>query len=333
MNTGNLKSSRGFMVMIRSLYQRMVTFIVLNRLLIGVLFAVPSMLFGYFTELAISQWDVSLISNSWIRLLSALGVSITLLPYIWMSNDYYDAPFDQLDGKKRQLNYFCNTNIQEKPKLALTILLTPIVISFFFSIINGFESIVVWGIILILGHFYNAPPIRFKERCFFDFFTHGLYASGLFFLLGGLVLSPFSQLLLQPLFLLLFLLSMIDGAWLQFASQIKDYDIDKKGKQNTTSVIIGKQWSLVLLQGLVVSMLLILPLYLILNISLNDLFPDFIIIFATIISIISIVLYIRQLYLVREDLTKIRKMSGWVRRHFVYIFGIIAVLLINWPFG
>ena len=194
---------RGLTGLEHSLKDRIITFIVLNRLLIGVLFAVPFMLFGFFTELAILEWNLSLLSNSWIRLLSALGVSITLLPYIWMSNDYYDAPFDQLDDKKRQQNYFCSTNIQEKPKLAILILATPIIISFLFSIINGIESIFFWAIILILGHLYNAPPVRFKERIFFDILTHGLYASGLFFILGGLVLSPFDQLFQQPLFLLL----------------------------------------------------------------------------------------------------------------------------------
>jgi 4-hydroxybenzoate polyprenyltransferase len=310
----------------------MVTFIVLNRLLIGVLFAVPFMFFGFFTELAILEWDTSLITDSWFRLLSALGVSITLLPYIWMSNDYFDAPFDRLNEKKRRLNYFCSTDIQEKPKLAILILLTPIILSFFFSVFNGLESIVVWAIVLMLGHLYNAPPIRFKERFFFDFFTHGLYASGLFFLLGGLVLSPFSQLLRQPLFLLLFLLSVIDGGWLQFASQIRDYEIDKKGNQKTTSVVCGEKWSAILLHGLVCSMLLICPLYLLLNTSLNDLIPNVVISIAFIISVITIILYIIRLYKVKHDFMKIRKLSGWIRRRYVYPFGLISVLLINWPF-
>ncbi|WP_455463121.1 UbiA family prenyltransferase [Candidatus Hodarchaeum mangrovi] len=190
----------------QAFYNRIVTFIVLNRLLIGVLFGVPFMLFGFFTELAIMGWEGSVLADSWIRLLSALGVSVFLLPYIWMSNDYYDAPFDRLDEKKRELNYFCKTNIQKKPILAFSLLLTPIIISLVFSFINGIESVFLWGIILIVGHFYNAPPIRFKERLFFDFFTHGLYASGLFFLLGGVVLTSISQLLQQPLFLLLFVL-------------------------------------------------------------------------------------------------------------------------------
>lgn len=291
------------------------------------------MLFGFFTELAIMGWEGSVLADSWIRLLSALGVSVFLLPYIWMSNDYYDAPFDRLDEKKRELNYFCKTNIQKKPILAFSLLLTPIIISLVFSFINGIESVFLWGIILIVGHFYNAPPIRFKERLFFDFFTHGLYASGLFFLLGGVVLTSISQLLQQPIFLLLFVFSIIDGSWIQFSAQLKDYEIDKIGKQKTTSILIGKNSSLILLQGLVCSMLLILPLYLIINTTLRKFFPDYLILFALIISIISIILYIKQLYMVREDFMKIRKMSGWVRRHFVYSFGIIAVLFINCPFG
>ena len=158
------------------------------------------MLFGLFTEIAIHHWDLTIILNKWMEIVAALVISVCLLPYVWMINDYYDAPYDILDKKKGERNYFCSSNIQEKPYLAKIMLLTPVVISLSFSLILGIETIILVSITILIGHFYSAPPIRFKERLYLDLITHGLYASGLFFLLGGLVISPFEYLIQQPLF-------------------------------------------------------------------------------------------------------------------------------------
>ncbi|MHA1994218.1 MAG: UbiA family prenyltransferase [Candidatus Hodarchaeales archaeon] len=310
-------------------FETILIFIIKNRMLIGLLFGFPFMLFGLFTELAIQHWDLTLLADNWMRIIAAIIISICLLPYIWMINDYYDAPFDKLDVKKGERNYFCSSNIQDKPYLAKIMLLTPVIISLSFSIIISIETLFLVSFTLLLGHFYSAPPLRFKERPFFDLITHGLYASGLFFLLGGLIVAPFAFLVQQPLFLVFLMLSIIDGIWLQFNSQLIDLKIDIQGEQQTTSVALGVQKSILLLRGLICSMLLTLTFYLILNTPLRDYLPDIVNQISILLSIFLIFLYLIQSYRLRDNFDSVRKHSAWVRRNFVYIFCIIGILLIN----
>lgn len=287
------------------------------------------MLFGLFTEIAIQHWDLTIVLNNWMEIIAALVISVCLLPYVWMINDYYDAPYDKLDEKKRNRNYFCSSDIQDKPYLAKIMLLTPIIISLSFSLIIGIEGLILVSITLLLGHFYSAPPLRFKERVYFDLITHGLYASGLFFLLGGVVMSPIVYLIQQPLFLVFLMLAILDGIWIQFNSQLIDFEIDHKGDQRTTSVVLGKQFSILLLRGLICSMLASMTFYLILNNSLKDFLPDFVSLIYILVSLLLIILYLFQSLRLENNFEVIRIHSAWVRRKFVYTFGIIGILLIN----
>lgn len=287
------------------------------------------MLFGLFTELAIQHWDLSIILNNWIAVFAAFIISICILPYIWMINDYYDAPYDILDEEKRQRNYFCSSNIQDKPHIARIMLLTPVTISLFFSLLVGFEVFILVCITLLLGHFYSAPPIRFKERPFFDLITHGFYATGFFFLLGGLMLSPFSSLLQQPLYLIFLILAVLDGVWLQFNSQLIDLEIDLLGNQRTTSVVLGIHKSVLLLRGLICSMLGTMTFYLLFNKPLKIYLSETVHWISFLISLFIIIMYLLKSLLLKHNFDAIRKHSAWVRRNFVYTFVIIGILLIN----
>jgi len=66
-----------------------------------------------------------------------------------MINDFYDAPFDKLDEKKSERNYFCSSNIQDKPYLAKIMLTTPVVLSL------GFSIYIIITILLDIGSGYN----------------------------------------------------------------------------------------------------------------------------------------------------------------------------------
>ncbi|MHA1978134.1 MAG: UbiA family prenyltransferase [Candidatus Hodarchaeales archaeon] len=287
------------------------------------------MLFGLFTELAIQHWEITIVISNWVDIFAAFIISISLLPYIWMINDYYDAPYDLLDDKKGERNYFCSSNIQNRPYLAKIMLLTPIIISLTFGLVINSEVFVLVCITLLLGHFYSAPPVRFKERPIFDLITHGFYASGLFFLLGGLVLSPFASLIQQPLFLVFLLLAILDGIWLQFNSQLIDLEIDLKGNQRTTSVVLGKRNSVLVLRGLICCMLATMTFYLIFNYSLIDYLPEVVSWISILFSVFLLILYLLKSLGLKNNFDMIRKHSAWVRRNFVYTFVIIGILLIN----
>jgi 4-hydroxybenzoate polyprenyltransferase len=286
------------------------------------------MLFGFFTELAILHWEINLVVASLGKFFLATIVSLSLLPYIWMINDYYDAPFDKLDETKKEQNYFCGSNILKNPYKAKLLLLSPIIISGVSSLLISLEIFISAVITIILGHFYSAPPLRFKERKFLDVTTHGFYATGFFFILGGAILSDIIVLFGQPIFLLFFVLSFLDGMWLQFNSQLIDYDIDKIGSQNTTSIALGRNSSLMLLRLLIVGMLLILPFFILFSPTFSESVPTMIQMLLMIISFSGIIIYLRNSFQ-KKNFDEIRKLSAWVRRNYIYPFGIVGVLLIN----
>jgi 4-hydroxybenzoate polyprenyltransferase len=303
-------------------------FIFKNRLGIGLLFGIPFMIFGFFTELAILHWEINLIEASLGKFFLATIVAISLLPYIWMINDYYDAPFDKLDETKKEQNYFCSSNILKKPYKAKLLLLSPIIISGVSSLLISLEIFILAAFTIILGHFYSAPPLRFKERKFLDVITHGFYATGFFFVLGGAILSDIIVLFGQPIFLLFFILSLLDGMWLQFNSQLIDYDIDKIGSQSTTSIALGKNSSLMLLRLLILGMLLIMPIFILFSPTFSKNVSTVIQISLVIISLSGMIIYLRNSYK-KKTFDEIRKLSAWVRRNYIYPFGIAGVLLIN----
>ena len=142
-------------------------------------------------------------------------------------------------------------------------------------------------------------------------------------------MSPIVYLIQQPLFLVFLMLVILDGVWIQFNSQLIDFDIDQKGDQRTTSVVLGKQFSILLLRGIICSMLASMTIYLILNDSSKDFLPDYVILISILVSILLIILYLFRSLELENNFEMIRIHSAWVRRKFVYAFGIIGILLIN----
>jgi 1,4-dihydroxy-2-naphthoate octaprenyltransferase len=172
-----------------------------------------------------------------------------------------------------------------------------------------------------------------------DTVTHGIYVGGYFFLLGGAVITPLSSLLTQPLFLAFLLLSLIDMSAIQFNSQLIDFEVDSKSNQRTTSLLVGKQNSVLILRGLVGSMIGCLPLYLFLlfnssiyNFSLLHIFPDILILTFFVLSLGGIILYFWRTRGGFENLDEIQKRSVWLRNRYIYPFALIGILLINTPF-
>ncbi len=311
------------------------------RLYIGILFAVPYLFFGFFVELALLNWELNVMIDSLLRLIFALIISLFLLPFIWMTNDYFDAPHDSLDTKKRNRNVFCSNKLKNKPFSGFLILSLPVGISLFFSLLLGFEIFFLSILVILLGFFYSAPPIRFKEVPVADLFTHGIYVGGYFFLLGGAVITPLSSLLTQqpPLFLVFLLLAIIDMSGIQYNSQLIDIEIDGKNKQQTTSLTVGKRHCLLILRGLVGLMLGCLPLYLFLlynssiyNFSLLHIFPDILMLLVFVLSLGGIFLYFWRTRGGFENIDEIQKRSVWLRHRFIYPFAVIGVFLINTPF-
>ncbi|MHA1543153.1 MAG: UbiA family prenyltransferase, partial [Candidatus Hodarchaeales archaeon] len=312
-------------VELESLQEKMVAYFFKLRLYIGILFAFPYFIFGFFVELALLNWELDLIVNSFPRLLFASIISLFLLPFIWMTNDYFDAPHDSLDPKKKKRNIFCSNKLHNNRFSGYLLLFLPFGISIVFSFLLGLEIFFISILTILIGFFYSAPPIRFKEVPVADTVTHGIYVGGYFFLLGGLVITPLSSLLSQPLFLGFLLLSFLDMSAIQFNSQLIDFEVDSKSNQRTTSLLVGKQNSVLILRGLVASMIGCLPLYLFLlfnssiyNFSLLHLFPDILILLVFVLSLGGIILYFWRTRGGFENLDEIQNRSVWLRNRYIY---------------
>jgi 1,4-dihydroxy-2-naphthoate octaprenyltransferase len=192
-----------------------------------------------------------------------------------------------------------------------------------------------------MGFFYSAPPIRFKEVPVADLVTHGIYVGGYFFLLGGAVITPLSSLLTRqpPLFLVFLLLSIIDMSGIQYNSQLIDFEIDGKSNQRTTSLLVGKRHSILILRGLVGLALCCLPLYLFLlfnssiyNSSFLHIFPDILIQLVFVLSLGGIFLYFLGTRGGFKNIDDIQKRTEWLRNRFIYPFALIGIFFINTPF-
>ncbi|MHA2224647.1 MAG: UbiA family prenyltransferase [Candidatus Hodarchaeales archaeon] len=309
-----------------SVFRKIYSFIYSFRLGIGLLFSFPFMMYGLFIELALLGWDFSDLSI--FRLIFATLISLLFLIYVWGINDFYDAPFDSLDPIKRSRNYFCSDHFENNPLKGYLVLIIPLGSSLVCSLLLGFEIFLIFFIVLIIGHFYSAPPLRFKEKPFFDFVTHGFYVGGFFFFLGGSIVSTTSVLLIQPLFLLLFNLSVIDGAWIQFNSQIFDFEIDEAGDQSTTSLFLGKKKSLWILRILLFLMLSTLPQYFLLNSYLQNKLSNFIINTIILGGLFLVVIYFIMTNGGINKFTIIVKRSAKFRICFIYPFAVLSILLL-----
>ena len=323
---------------LESLKEKMINYFFKLRLYIGILFAVPYLYFGFFVEVALLNWELNVIVDSLLRLSFALMIAVFLLPFIWMTNDYFDAPNDSLDPKKRKRNVFCSNKLKNKPFSGYLILFLPVGISLFFSFLLGFEIFFLSILIAVIGFFYSAPPTRFKEVPLADFFTHGIYVGGYFFLLGGAVISPMLPLLTRqpPLFLVFLLLSIIDMSGIQYNSQLIDIEVDNISTQRTTSLWVGNHYNILILRGIVGLGLCCLPLYLLIlfnssiyNSSLFHIFPDILQLLVLVLSLGGIFLYFWRTRGGFKNIDIIQERSIWLRNRCLYPFALIGIFLIK----
>ncbi|MHA2233587.1 MAG: UbiA family prenyltransferase [Candidatus Hodarchaeales archaeon] len=308
---------------------RMVDFSKRMRINVGLLLAFPYFLYGIFFALAFSDWEWKLLTTSAHRIFWGSIISLTYLPFIFVANDYFDAPYDALDPKKRERNYFCNHTMRESLPLLFLVIVLPIACSLVSSWFLGLEVFIISLLVFLMGFFYSAPPLRLKEAPLADFISHGIYLASYFFFIGATAIMAVGDLLNQPLFLILLFFTWVDGAWIHYKAQLRDFDIDSEGSQRTTTTCLGKPRSLLLLKGMLIAMLLCLPAYLYFNSTFKPaIFPAFFQI-ASFVSFSLVAVYFWQVRGGEGNFGIIASRSSLYRIRFVYPFAVISVLLIN----
>ncbi|MFW9906314.1 MAG: UbiA family prenyltransferase [Candidatus Thorarchaeota archaeon] len=162
--------------------------------------------------------------------------------YIWISNDYYDAPFDAADEYKKSRNVFCNDPETREYKIGNFFiwfsLITGLICGFFAGILYFLFTLAG----MLLAFLYNSPVFRAKSRIAFDWIFHVVWFQITFlplylYIFGLKVIWGFERENIQ--FYGVFLYISVFSLLAQINHQIPDYEIDLQTKQRTTVVALG----------------------------------------------------------------------------------------------
>jgi len=166
-------------------------------------------------------WN-NLIGFAWRYVALILGVFFANV-FTFIVNDFYDASHDSKDPEKRVRNLFCSPDTRQLGRAALY---TSLGLSLFFG---GLVSPIILLIIVlfnILALFYSAPPIKLRDRPYWDwifvFLWKGLiiYAGYVYFFGTNLFNG---DIFLYGTLMIIMVLSLIS----QLDNQIRDFVVDK----------------------------------------------------------------------------------------------------------
>ena len=172
-------------------------------------------------------------------LVLALGVGYW---FAFALNDYFDAPFDQLDEPKAQRNFFVQ---QPLPgwlvavfSLGFLILIAAAFAPF------GVRGWLLWLISCFVAWAYSAPPLRLKMRPGLDLLTHALFVQTFPYVVCMVLIRASWGLLDWVLLAILFLASLTA----QLEQQARDFDVDVQAGGTFTTwlgqgrVVRGLRW-------------------------------------------------------------------------------------------
>jgi 4-hydroxybenzoate polyprenyltransferase len=143
--------------------------------------------------------------------------------FMFVVNDFYDAPHDVEDYRKRIRNVFCSLDTRMLGKvtlyasLGLSLLLGAVVSLSILSIIIIFN---------LLAFSYSAPPIKLRNRAYWDwifvFLWKGLIISAGYIYFFGTDLHALNSFIVWTLAIIL-LFSLIG----QLDNQLRDFEVDR----------------------------------------------------------------------------------------------------------
>ncbi|MBU6997909.1 MAG: UbiA family prenyltransferase [Theionarchaea archaeon] len=161
--------------------------------------------------------------------------------FMFVVNDYFDAPHDLRDPTKGTRNVFCSERYRQ---FGIAVLYTSSGVSLALAASITWAVFVPILLLNVLALLYSAPPVRLRDRMYWDwifvFFWKGLIiaASYLYFLGVRFTTEPFVW---GSLFILL--LISLHG---QMDNQIRDFHVDKVSSASHTVQKLGRNTSHIL---------------------------------------------------------------------------------------
>ena len=144
-------------------------------------------------------------------------------------NDFYDAAYDSKEPIKKTRNVFCSSISNRWGK---AVLITCLGLSLLLGGIVSLQIFLAIALLNILAFFYSAPPIRLRNRLYWDwifvFFWKGIIILSGYFYFSGTIIS-WDLFMLGAIAIVLFL-SLIS----QIINQIRDFKVDKITNTNNS---------------------------------------------------------------------------------------------------
>lgn len=166
-----------------------------------------------------------------IIIMLALSFPLSLAAY--GINDVYDYKTDRKSKRKKGIQGYI-VGPKDAPTVKIVSFLSAVVVFISFLLSQNILTILLGLVLIVLGYFYSALPLRLKERSPFDSLSNGFlyffipYSMG-YSMSGGLLGFPISSLIWLSL-----CVSMIHAL-----GSIVDYDVDKKAGLRTFAVAYG----------------------------------------------------------------------------------------------
>lgn len=162
--------------------------------------------------------------------------------YIWVSNDYYDAPYDAYDEYKKTRNVFCSEPETLEYKIGHFLIWFSLIVGLLCGLFAGILYFMFTVAGMLLAYLYNSPVFRAKSRVAFDWIFHVVWFQITFlplylYIFGLNVIWGLEKEHIQ--FYGIFLYMSVFSLLAQINHQIPDYNIDLQTKQRTTVVTLG----------------------------------------------------------------------------------------------
>ncbi len=150
-------------------------------------------------------------------------------------NDFFDALSDHKDDEKKLRNLFCSSKTK---LLGKVILYTSLGLSLFFGGIVSYPILLFIVLLNILAVSYSAPPIKLRDRLYWDwifvFLWKGLIIFAGYYHFFGINISAMNPFMYGTMGIVL-LVSLVS----QISNQIRDFEVDKKTNSNNTVQYLG----------------------------------------------------------------------------------------------
>jgi len=163
--------------------------------------------------------------------------------FIFIYNDYEDAPYDKEDEYKRKRNVFCGEDRRKKTVGTIIIFAAPVL-----SILLGLSVSIWWALfalgLVVLAYLYSSPVFRAKERPLWDVVFHVVWIS--------MMIVPGYLYLRRPdaLFFVMWLIFATNSAIAQINNELRDLAVDSLAGHRTTVILLGRRRTFFLRWGL-----------------------------------------------------------------------------------